>query len=199
MRIWRASAAAAFCTAVLATTVGTAGAVPTADDTAAGQAGGKPACGSVESFLLGAPYSGTINRGGHDYPVQLTPGAEKERFGRISTGPVTGHATLPDRSRTAIDSSWTAEGDMLTKALANYRLRMPEGEEVGKVTCNAETGAVSQLVARDIEETFIAREAHDACETGDCGGATGGIIFTDEQIKREVAGTLSLTGGQTAS
>ncbi|MFD0420441.1 hypothetical protein [Streptomyces parvus] len=173
--------------------------MPSADDTAAGQGSGKPACGSVESFLLGAPYSGTINRGGHDYPVQLTPGAEKERFGRVSTGPVTGPATLPDGRRTTIDSHWTAEDDMLTKALANYRLRMPEGEEVGKVTCDAETGAVSQLVARDIEVTFIGREAHDACETGDCGGATGGFVFTEEQIKRQVVGTLSLTGGQTAS
>ncbi|NEB36303.1 hypothetical protein [Streptomyces sp. SID14515] len=199
MRIWRASAAAAFCTAALATTVGTAGAVPFADAPAAGQGSGKPACGSVESFLLGAPYSGTINRGGHDYPVQLTPGAEKERLGRISTGPVTGPATLPDGRQATIDSHWTAEDDLLTKALANYRLRMSDGEKVGKVTCDAETGAVSQLVAHDIDATFIGGEAHNPCETGDCGGATGGIVFTDEQIKREVVGTLSLTGGHTAS
>ncbi|WP_432063490.1 hypothetical protein [Streptomyces sp. S1] len=200
MRIWKTSVAATFCAAALAMTLGTAGAVTSADNGVSTEQGsGKPACGSVESFRLGAPYSGTINRGEGDIPVQLTPGAEKDRFGHVSAGPVTGSATFSNGEKFKIDSNWTAMDDMLTKAVANYQVRTTDGQEVGKVTCDAETGAISHLVAYDIDAIITGGEANDVCASGNCGGATGGFTLTPQQVERHITGTLTLTSDHSAS
>ncbi|MFJ5865028.1 hypothetical protein ACIQEY_11515 [Streptomyces parvus] len=198
MRIATASAAATFCATALALTFGTAGAVTPADGAPAEQAGGKPACGSVESYRLGAPYSGNINRNGNEMPVHLTPGAEQHRIGRISTGPVTGPATTPDGKTFTIENEWTALDDMITKAVANYQVRDADGEEVGKVTCDPATGAVTGVVAHDIDATFGGHELQ-TCESSICSGGSGAHSWTPERIDRHIVGTLTLTSDQTAN
>ncbi|MFD4498859.1 hypothetical protein [Streptomyces sp. NPDC058486] len=127
----------------------------------------KPACGSVESFRLGAPYNGRVASSDVNASINnMAIGQEAGRQGRVSNGSVTGTATIDYTSKSKpLNTSWTAADDMVLSPMAQYLIRTSDGQSFGSVTCD-EFGAVTEFTAKDVTFYVAGGEWREECTTG---------------------------------